>query len=102
MSYTPGSQDATSIRPLVVSLVNALQGLGNKAITLIWDDFHRVTEEEQIQDAVERIRRTGLGLVIAKALVEAMGGRIWFESKVGKGSAFSFSMPVASKTDLAE
>ena len=49
-----------------------------------------------------RIRRTGLGLVIAKALVEAMGGRIWFESKVGKGSAFSFSMPVASKTDLAE
>lgn len=44
----------------------------------------------------DRTRRfgTGLGLVIAKGIVESHGGRIWAESAVGRGSCFSFSLPV--------
>lgn len=37
---------------------------------------------------------SGLGLAISKGLVELLGGEIWFESESGRGSIFSFSIPV--------
>jgi signal transduction histidine kinase len=43
---------------------------------------------------------TGLGLFIAKNIIEAHGGRIWFESKEEEGTTFHFTLPV--KEEFAE
>lgn len=42
---------------------------------------------------------TGLGLYIAKSIIEAHGGKIWFDSKQNKGTTFYFTLPIKDKKD---
>jgi len=44
-------------------------------------------------------RGLGLGLYIAKSIVDAHGGRIWAESRIGEGSAFHFTIPTGAASN---
>ncbi len=65
-------------------------GIPPDSLDRIFTKFYRVPDE-----AGERPEGTGLGLHIAKKIVEAHGGRIWAESTLGEGSTFRFTLPCA-------
>jgi signal transduction histidine kinase len=59
-------------------------------------DQGKIFEEFQQADnsATKKKGGTGLGLSISRRIVEMHGGKLWVESEIGKGSVFSFSLPV--------
>ena len=78
------------VRPDEVVVTVTDEGIGIPAPeqSRIFEPFYRVDDPTG-----RRAEGVGLGLYLAKAIVEAHGGRIWVESEPGKGSAFSFTLP---------
>lgn len=72
------------------------QGLGipSDDINHIFDKFYRGSQSQYNEG-------TGMGLAIAKGIIEAHGGKIWVETNVGKGTSFYFVIPV-DKTEIVE
>ena len=73
----------------LVSVTDTGPGLSAPDQKKIFEEFH------QADGSSTRARGgTGLGLSISKKIVEMHGGSIWVESEIGKGSKFSFSIPI--------
>jgi two-component system phosphate regulon sensor histidine kinase PhoR len=73
---------------LVASVQDEGVGIPRMAIPRIFERFYKVDR------ARVRGGGTGLGLAIARHVVDQHGGRIWVESEEGKGSTFSFALPI--------
>jgi PAS domain S-box-containing protein len=78
-----------------VSVADTGPGIPRPELERIFDKFYQVSQVDK-----RKSRGTGLGLAISKALVQMHGGKIWVESELGKGSTFSFTLPVPQATAL--
>jgi len=87
----PGGRITITTKMLEGSVVVDIADTG---IGIPKEDLARVFERFYKGDKARAGEGTGMGLAIAKHVVEAHGGNIWVESEEGKGSTFSFSMPL--------
>ena len=76
---------------LVVSVIDTGMGIAPADQPKVFEKFKQVGDT-----LTDKPKGTGLGLPICKEIVEHHGGRIWVESELGKGSAFSFTIPLVT------
>ena len=72
---------------VIVSITDTGPGISGESLPRVFDWFWQAQGGKDMG--------SGLGLSIAKGIIEAHGGKIWAESEVGKGSSFSFTLPQA-------
>jgi PAS domain S-box-containing protein len=94
----PGSQIKVSAHAeperLVIGVSDHGKGLSSSEQARIFGPFQRLENTRP-----DQARGAGLGLMVCRRLVEAHGGKIWVESKKGRGSTFFFSLPRREGTD---
>jgi signal transduction histidine kinase/DNA-binding response OmpR family regulator len=79
---------------IIVSVQDSGMGISEEDIGNVFEKFKQVGDT-----LTDKPKGTGLGLPICKEIVEHHRGRIWLESELGKGSTFSFSIPVEKSED---
>ena len=97
VGYTPkgGRVDVVlkkATKDIICSISDSGVGIPASQQRLVFGKFFRGSNAVKIKPD-----GTGLGLFIAKSLVEAHKGKIWFESEEGKGTVFHFSLPIEGK-----
>jgi signal transduction histidine kinase len=80
-----------------ISVTDTGIGIAADLLPALFDRFARAEWVERTQ-----IMGSGLGLSIAKGLVEAHGGQIWAESEEGRGATFTFTLPIAESISVGE
>ncbi|MGH9378560.1 MAG: sensor histidine kinase [Terriglobia bacterium] len=100
IKYSPaGSPIVMSARAAegsaVISVADSGQGITENQQRRIFDQFYRVPVEG------EPVSGTGMGLTIARKILDAHSGSIWVESKRGQGSEFFISIPISNEVSLA-
>jgi signal transduction histidine kinase len=69
-------------------------GIPDEALPHIFEEFYRADNVR-----AEAMEGTGLGLSIVKQILNAHSGTIWLESEQGKGTTFSFTLPIARQSN---
>lgn len=94
LKFTPeGGQVSLSAQPagdtVTVAVSDSGPGIPREELGRIFERFYKV-------DRARGQAGTGLGLAVARHIVEGHGGRIWAESELGKGATFRFTLPIES------
>ncbi len=75
---------------IMVSVIDNGYGIPKESLPFIFDKFYRVIDTENEQE----VEGSGLGLALAREIVERHGGKITVNSRLGVGSVFSFNLSV--------
>jgi signal transduction histidine kinase/Tfp pilus assembly protein PilF len=75
----------------VVSVADTGVGMGPEVVAKLF----RIDAKHSTKGTADE-KGTGLGLILCKEFVEKNGGKLWVESEEGKGSVFSFTLPLAA------
>lgn len=79
---------------IIVSVIDSGIGIAAPDQDKVFEKFKQVGDT-----LTDKPKGTGLGLPICKQIVEHHGGKIWLESELGRGSTFSFSLPISNSTN---
>jgi len=98
VKYSPqGREIKVTVKPdgeqLVIGVSDRGVGISPADQAKLFAPFQRLEESR-----LGGVRGVGLGLLVCQRLVEAHGGRIWVESKPGRGSTFFFTLPLKPAT----
>ena len=74
---------------VILSVVDSGIGIAKEDQEAIFEEFRQASG-----NYAQKREGTGLGLTLTKRFVEMHGGKIWVESEVGKGSTFTFTLPI--------
>lgn len=96
IKFTPANGTITveallspSGREVQVSVADTGIGIPKESLDKVFEKFYQVGERTSTD-----IGGTGIGLSIAKEIVQLHGGRIWAESEKGSGAKFTFTLPL--------
>lgn len=82
---------------VTISVADQGMGIPKDHLPKVFERFHRVDNRD-----TREVGGTGIGLYLVKHLVEAHGGKIWVESELGKGSTFTFTLPITPPSEEEE
>lgn len=92
IKYSPDGEICISARVsgdnIICCVSDEGPGIDPNDLPFVFDRFYRAP------DAIRQTKGAGLGLYLAKAIVEAHGGRIWIDSEQEKGARICFNLPI--------
>ncbi len=113
-----GDGQVQARRMICVHVTDTGVGISDEDLPRVFERFYKVDRARTRANLIEQGARqggqaevspqtsaaggTGLGLAIARHLVELHGGRIWAQSRLGRGSTFSFTLPIADEDGGSE
>lgn len=96
IKYSPGGEikiKATKRGDNIITCVSDEgPGIDPNDAPFVFDRFYRSP------DATKQTKGAGLGLFLAKAIVEAHGGRVWIDTEIGKGARICFCLPIPASS----
>jgi signal transduction histidine kinase len=99
IKFTPEGSVICRVRrtenAIALSIIDSGIGIAESDQPQVFEQFRQIGNT-----LTDRPKGTGLGLPICKQIVEHHGGTIWVESELGKGSNFSFTLPIPTGTTV--